>query len=132
MKPSPPSALLDLGTINGYHLQAEPARWLFIVDGERALLCSPRVFALALRFLRAPGQALAPGALLEEEEGAVSASTLRHRIAALRLTLAPLGITILRVTTYGYMAMVESPSDGPTRTGGGNAGDCPASAASLP
>ena len=127
MKPSPPSALLDLGTINGYHLQAEPARWLFIVDGEWALLCSPHVFALALRFLRAPGQALDRSALLDEEEGAVSASTLRHRIAALRLTLAPLGITILRVTTYGYIAVVESSSDGHPRTDG-EAGDRPASA----
>jgi|GEM_PF-6624824 len=103
MKPSPVHPLEDLGTINGHRLQAEPTRAVFIVDGETALVCSRREFALALRFLRAPGVALPVATLLDADSG-TAPSSLRFTIAALRRILAPLGITIVSVKTYGYLA----------------------------
>lgn len=110
-KTSLTSPLLDLGPLNGHRVQAEAARHVLLVDGEIALLCSRRNYALALQFLRAPAGVAIPMETLLALDGGASPSTLRHRIATLRRVLAPLGITIVRVTTYGYMAVSEQPSD---------------------
>jgi|GEM_PF-3392572 len=107
-----PVPLLELGTIQGHHIQAIAERSTFIVDGERAILCTPLEYQLAALLLRC-----SPGVPLRDDHLLAALSTDRRSlgdlITALRKKLLrPLGLHIVSVPRYGYLLLEQADDTG--------------------
>lgn len=98
MNPLPSSPPLDLGIVNGHHVQAFPSRRLLIVDGAQVMACAPFEYQLAIHFLSHPGQPFRKDELGET----VSRKTFRRAVTSLRKKFEALDMTLIHVQAYGY------------------------------
>lgn len=107
--PHQPVPLIDVGTIQGHRIQALAERSSFIVDGDRAILCTPLEYQLAALLLRA-----SPGVPVRDDQLLAHLSTdrrsLRDLITALRPKFRPLGLHIASVPRYGYLLLEQADS----------------------
>lgn len=106
-----PVPLVEIGTIQGHHIQALAERTTFIVDGSQAILCTPMEYQLALHLLRtAPTVPLRDDHLLAAIS--VDRRSLRDLVTALRRKLfRPLGLEVASVPRYGYLLLEHVDSD---------------------
>lgn len=103
-----PVPLVEIGTIQGHHIQALAERTTFIVDGSQAILCTPMEYQLALHLLP-----VAPGVPLRDDHllAAISVDrrSLGDLVTALRHKLFhPLGLHVASVPRYGYMLLTQA------------------------
>jgi DNA-binding response OmpR family regulator len=100
IKREQPVPLEEIGIINDHHIQALAQRFCFVIDGEFAIVCTPLEYQVALHLLREPQTPLSAAQLSGVQVG--SERQLRNAVTRLRRKLAPLGLSIQRVITYGY------------------------------
>lgn len=101
--------LTDFGIVNGHRLRGDPKRFILIVDETQAISCTPTEYQIAERLLGSPNT---PVAFVQLKDG-VYLPEVDHRavmrlISSLRQKIAPLGIPITNVKTYGYMIALVS------------------------
>ena len=100
--------LTDFGMVNGHHLQGSEQPSLLLVDGTRIIACTPAEYRIAALLLHAPGKPV-PLAQFAHR----SRHRLANQVSRLRRKVAPLGITIVSVKTYGYLALLTPQAASP-------------------
>lgn len=98
--------LTDFGIINGHLLRGDPEKFTLIVDETQAISCTPAEYQIAARLLRSLNTPISFGQLREcvHLPGADRRAVIRL-ISTLRQKIAPLGIHITNVKTYGYLML---------------------------
>lgn len=96
--------LTNFGIINGHRLRGDPVRFTLIVDESQAISCTPAEYQIAARLLGSPNT---PVAFAQLKDG-VYLPDVDHRavmrvVSTLRQKIAPLGVHITNIKTYGYM-----------------------------
>jgi DNA-binding response OmpR family regulator len=96
--------LTDFGIINGHRLRGDPEKFILIADERQAISCTPAEYRIVERLLCPPNT---PVAFAQLRDGIylpdVDHRAVMRAISTLRQKIAPLGIQITNVKTYGYM-----------------------------
>jgi len=95
--------------VSGHHLQGSEQPPLLLVDGTQIIACTPAEYRIAALLLHTPGKPV-PLARFAHR----SRHRLANQVSRLRRKVAPLGITIVSVKTYGYLAVLAPREDDPT------------------
>lgn len=96
--------LTDFGIINGHRLRGDPEKFTLIVDEMQVVSCTPAEYQIAARLFRSLNTPVSFRQLRESVHlpGADRRAVIRL-VSVLRQKIAPLGIYITNVKTYGYM-----------------------------
>lgn len=100
--------LTDFGIINGHRLRGDPENYLLIVDGAQAMSCTPSEYRIVARLLRSPNTPVPFAQLVDDLYlPDVDRRAIIRQVSTLRQKIAPLGVQIINIKTYGYMIAGE-------------------------